>query len=144
MVENLQIRTLSEHDEPGVIALWNDVLPSSQSWNEPRTVIRRKLRAEGNVLLIDSEACAASELIFGLMKATGVEIDAEMATQIYAGIAFDTPGPLAAMNDFVVHEQRVTRTADPAVRRRTKIMLWIATAIAIVFATYPRWQTLVL
>ena len=45
---------------------------------------------EGNVLLVDSEACAASELIFGLMKATGVEIDAEMATQIYAGIAFDT------------------------------------------------------
>jgi len=45
---------------------------------------------EGNVLLIDSEACAASELIFDLMKASGVEIDAEMATQVYAGIAFDT------------------------------------------------------
>ncbi len=34
--------------------------------------------------------------------------------------------------------------ADPAVRRRMKVMLWIATALAIVFATYPRWQTLVL
>ena len=45
---------------------------------------------EGNVLLIDSGACAASELVFGLMKATGVAIDPEMATQIYAGIAFDT------------------------------------------------------
>ena len=45
---------------------------------------------EGNVLLIDSDASAASELIFGLMKATGVDIDIEMATQIYAGIAFDT------------------------------------------------------
>jgi bifunctional oligoribonuclease and PAP phosphatase NrnA len=45
---------------------------------------------EGNVLLIDSGASAASELVFHLMKATGVEIDVEMATQIYAGIAFDT------------------------------------------------------
>jgi len=45
---------------------------------------------EGNVLLIDSEASAESELVFGLMKASGVEIDVEMATQVYAGIAFDT------------------------------------------------------
>lgn len=30
--------------------------------------------------------------------------------------------------------------ADPAVRRRMKVMLWISTIIAIVFATYPRWQ----
>ena len=45
---------------------------------------------EGNVLLIDPAASAASELIFGLMQASGVEIDAEMATQVYAGIAFDT------------------------------------------------------
>jgi phosphoesterase RecJ-like protein len=45
---------------------------------------------EGNVLLIDSGASAASELVFHLMKASGVEIDAEMATQVYAGIAFDT------------------------------------------------------
>ncbi len=34
--------------------------------------------------------------------------------------------------------------ANPAVRRRMKIMLWVATGIAILFATYPRWQTLVL
>ena len=34
--------------------------------------------------------------------------------------------------------------ADPAVRKRMKIMLWAATAIAIVFATFPSWQTLVL
>ena len=34
--------------------------------------------------------------------------------------------------------------AEPQVRRRMKMMLWIATVVAIVFATYPRWQTLVL
>ena len=34
--------------------------------------------------------------------------------------------------------------ADPRVRRRMKIMLWSATVLAVVFATYPRWQTLFL
>jgi mercuric ion transport protein len=30
--------------------------------------------------------------------------------------------------------------ADARVRRRMKVMLWIATAIAAVFATYPAWS----
>lgn len=34
--------------------------------------------------------------------------------------------------------------ADPRVRRRMKIMLWIATVIAVLFATFPSWQDLVL
>ena len=34
--------------------------------------------------------------------------------------------------------------ADPAVRRRMKIMLWTATAVAVLFATFPSWQGLVL
>lgn len=34
--------------------------------------------------------------------------------------------------------------ADPQTRRRMKIVLWIATAIAVVFATFPGWQSLVL
>jgi len=33
--------------------------------------------------------------------------------------------------------------ANPEVRRRTKIILWTATILAVVFATYPRWQTLI-
>ena len=33
--------------------------------------------------------------------------------------------------------------ADPRARRRMKGMLWIATVIAVVFATFPRWQDLV-
>ncbi len=32
--------------------------------------------------------------------------------------------------------------ANPVVLRRMKIMLWISTCLAIAFATYPRWQTL--
>lgn len=34
--------------------------------------------------------------------------------------------------------------ADPAVRRRMKTMLWIATAAAVLFASFPSWQDLVL
>lgn len=34
--------------------------------------------------------------------------------------------------------------ADPKVRRRMKVVLWIATAIAVLFASFPNWQTLVL
>lgn len=33
--------------------------------------------------------------------------------------------------------------ASPEVRRRTKIILWVATIAAVIFATYPRWQTLI-
>ncbi len=33
--------------------------------------------------------------------------------------------------------------ADPAARRRMKITLWVATVLAVVFATFPRWQTLI-
>lgn len=32
--------------------------------------------------------------------------------------------------------------ADPTVRRRMKITLWSATVLAVIFATFPRWQTL--
>lgn len=34
--------------------------------------------------------------------------------------------------------------ADPAVRRRMKIMLWVATVVAVALATFPSWQALVL
>ena len=34
--------------------------------------------------------------------------------------------------------------ADPAVRRRMKIMLWGATVVAVVFSTFPSWQEFVL
>lgn len=34
--------------------------------------------------------------------------------------------------------------ADPRARRRTKVMLWIATAVAVLFATFPSWRKLIL
>lgn len=34
--------------------------------------------------------------------------------------------------------------ADARTRRRMKVMLWIATAVAVLFATFPAWQNLIL
>jgi mercuric ion transport protein len=34
--------------------------------------------------------------------------------------------------------------ANPATRRRMKIMLWAATGISVVFATFPAWQPFIL
>jgi phosphoesterase RecJ-like protein len=45
---------------------------------------------EGDVRLVDPLASAASELVFRLIQEAGIEVTAEVATQIYAGIAFDT------------------------------------------------------
>lgn len=45
---------------------------------------------EGDVRFIDSGASAASELVYHLVRASGEKISADMATCLYAGIAFDT------------------------------------------------------
>ena len=45
---------------------------------------------DGDVRFIDSGASAASELVYHLIRASGEKISAEMATCLYAGIAFDT------------------------------------------------------
>lgn len=37
-----------------------------------------------------------------------------------------------------------TPCADPRTRRRMRIVLWIATGMAVLFATYPSWQNLIL
>ena len=34
--------------------------------------------------------------------------------------------------------------ADPRTRRRMKIMLWTATVVAVLFATFPSWQEAIL
>ena len=45
---------------------------------------------EGDVRLVDPDASAASELVYRLIECTGVPMTPEMATQVYAGIVFDT------------------------------------------------------
>ncbi|MBT3604256.1 MAG: bifunctional oligoribonuclease/PAP phosphatase NrnA [Candidatus Latescibacteria bacterium] len=45
---------------------------------------------EGDVRFIDSDASAASELVYHLICASGEKLSRDMATCLYAGIAFDT------------------------------------------------------
>lgn len=33
--------------------------------------------------------------------------------------------------------------ADPVTRKKMKVMLWVATAFAVIFATFPSWQTFI-
>ena len=47
-------------------------------------------RPEGDVRIVDSAASSASELVYRLLRAAQTEIKPATATQIYAGIAFDT------------------------------------------------------
>lgn len=45
---------------------------------------------EAALHLVDSGASAASEMVYRLIQAAGAPVSPDMATQIYAGIAFDT------------------------------------------------------
>jgi phosphoesterase RecJ-like protein len=45
---------------------------------------------EADVMILDPDASAASEMVYRIVQASGVSITQTMATQIYAGIAFDT------------------------------------------------------
>ena len=45
---------------------------------------------DGSVVLIDPNASATSEIVFGLIKKSGVSINPDIATHLYTGIAFDT------------------------------------------------------
>ena len=44
----------------------------------------------GDLKIIDTAACATAEIVYGLIKAMGIEIDQTMATSIYTGIVTDT------------------------------------------------------
>lgn len=61
--------------------------------NQTRTLIMDHHAGDttdGDVRYIDSGACAASELVYHLICASGEKISPDMATCLYAGIAFDT------------------------------------------------------
>lgn len=50
----------------------------------------RSEQEEGDFRLVDLGASATSELVLRLVQAAEVEVTAEIATQVYTGIAFDT------------------------------------------------------
>ena len=102
----------------------------------------------GVVTAAVSALCCAGPLLAVTMGVSGAGLSSTFeplrpyflgGTAVFLGLGF-----------FMLHqeEQKACEPgkicSDPTVRRRMKIMLWGATAIAILFATYPRWQTLIL
>lgn len=52
MTAGLTVRKFEASDADSVIALWNHALPSSQPWNEPKTVICRKLNVNDGLFFV--------------------------------------------------------------------------------------------
>ncbi len=112
-------------------------------------MIKTFLAAIGGVsAALVSALCCAGPLVAVTLGVSGAGLSATFepfrpyflaGTALFLGFGF-----------FMVHreEQKACEPgkpcAEPNVRRRMKIMLWIATGVAILFATYPRWQTLIL
>ena len=46
------VRSYESRDESAVIALWRDVFRDDPPWNDPRSVIRRKLAIQPELLLV--------------------------------------------------------------------------------------------
>ena len=102
----------------------------------------------GVVTAVGSALCCAGPVLAVTMGVSGAGLSSTFepfrpyflgGTAAFLGLGF-----------FLLHqeEQKACEPdkvcADPTVRRRMKIMLWVATGVAILFATYPRWQTLIL
>jgi ribosomal protein S18 acetylase RimI-like enzyme len=47
-----EIRPFSSEDQPQVVALWQSVFPDDPPWNEPASMIRRKLTVQPELLLV--------------------------------------------------------------------------------------------
>ena len=50
--EGLPVRPFEDDDLEDVVKLWETVLPDDPPWNEPRTVVRRKLRIQRDLFLV--------------------------------------------------------------------------------------------
>lgn len=56
MSGELQVREFRKEDQQQVIALWNEVLPSTQPWNDPETIIRRKQKIDDRLFFVGALA----------------------------------------------------------------------------------------
>jgi ribosomal protein S18 acetylase RimI-like enzyme len=61
----MQIRPYRDADEPGVIALWNEVLPDSAPHNDPATAIRKKLAVERDLFFVADDGGVVGTVMGG-------------------------------------------------------------------------------
>jgi ribosomal protein S18 acetylase RimI-like enzyme len=50
--DKLLIRPFVEDDEPLVVSLWNEIFSEDPPWNEPRSIIQRKLTVQRDLFLV--------------------------------------------------------------------------------------------
>jgi mercuric ion transport protein len=95
-----------------------------------------------------SALCCAGPLIAVLLGVSGAGIAATfepLRPWFLAGTgAFLLVGHVGLKREEARECEPGAACADPHVRRRRKAVLWIATVLAIVFATYPTWSGWVL
>lgn len=102
----------------------------------------------GVVTAVGSALCCAGPVVLVALGVSGAGLSSTFeplrpyllgSTALFLGGGF-----------FLLHreEERAcdadTTCASPKARKRMKFILWIATAIAVVFATFPSWQNVVL
>ena len=63
-MSTLQIRSFTDEDRAGVVALWSLVFPDDPPWNEPAAMIQRKLTVQPELLLV---ACKEDQLVGAVM-----------------------------------------------------------------------------
>lgn len=95
-----------------------------------------------------SALCCAGPLIAVLLGVSGAGIAATftpLRPWFLVGTAlFLVIGHVALRRQEARECEPDAACADPRVRRRRKAVLWIATGLAVVFATYPTWSGWVL
>ncbi len=55
MTVDITVRKFASPDADNVIALWNKTLPSSQPWNDPKTVICRKVHVNDGLFFVGEQ-----------------------------------------------------------------------------------------
>jgi ribosomal protein S18 acetylase RimI-like enzyme len=66
MASNIITRQFQSNDAESLIALWQEVLPSSQPWNEPREVLRRKMNQHDDLVFVaEKEAKVVGAVMAG-------------------------------------------------------------------------------
>lgn len=61
----MHIRAYRQSDEPGVISLWKEALPSSAPHNDPAASIRQKLAVERDLFLVAEIAGTVAGTVMG-------------------------------------------------------------------------------
>ena len=67
----MDIRPYESKDHTPVVALWNEVFPDDPPWNEPASMIRRKLTVQPELFLVAHVNDQVAGTVLGLTASEG-------------------------------------------------------------------------